>query len=164
MIKALFIDGMGAPGIVWNALAVPMREKYLGKIEATYCEWQHWMDIRGIYFDVVVGHSLGGHSAIQYCNWHKDAGWLQPKLLMTLAPRYQSATSWLDFIIPLGLQKFKAPNNVCHNFYTIGLLSSQAMDGAVENVNVTSLSIWHANVPAAKQVHDCFDRFMAGQL
>ncbi len=160
MIKVLGIEGMGDTGALWSYLGRPMTLKYPGKIEYFHSTWQDWQKYINHEFDVIAGHSLGGDSAIRLCKTKTAYKMAEPKLLMTLAARHQSVASWFDFLFPLGLQSFTAPNSVTHNFYTVGLLSSQAIKGAVENVNVTSLSIWHGNVPAAPAVHACLSKFI----
>ncbi len=158
MIKVLAIDGMLAPKIIWNSLIRPMQKRY--EFAADYCEWQDWGKHVGTAFDVVIGHSLGGDSAIRLCRYFMKYNVSQPKLLMTLAARHQSWTSYLDFLFPLGLQNFTAPNSVTHNFYTWAPLPSSPIKGAVENVNCTSLWINHGSLPAAPQVHACLSKFL----
>lgn len=159
-MKALIIDGMGAPAIVWAYLAPIIK---LNGGETVYSQWQDWQQHQDADWDIVIGHSLGGDSAIQLCNARSQAA--QPKLLMALGARHQSAASWFDLLFPLGIQGFAAPNKVTHNFYTYPPLPSQPIVGAVENVNVSSVlnGIWHGNIPSAPQVQACLKNFLKGQ-
>lgn len=162
MTKLLALDGMGAPGIIWNSLVLPMQAKY-PQLSPVYSEWENWQDYLPIDFDVICGHSLGGDSAVQFCNYLKAKSRPQPKLLMTLGARHQSAASWFDWFLPVSpVQNFTAPNSVTANFYTYGLLPSSPMTGAMENVNVTSLSIWHATIPSAPAVQACLEKYLEG--
>ncbi len=155
MLKVLAIDGMTAPRIIWNSLILPMQAKY--KFEATYSEFQDWPKHLNTEWDIVCGHSLGGDSAIRLCKTMK----VQPKALLTLAPRFQtdvkSASLWDWFMPTDSYQTFLAPNAVTHNFWTYGPLPSAPMVGAKENVNVSSLFIWHGNAPSAPAVQKCFE-------
>lgn len=157
-IKVLGCEGMGDTGALYSYLGKPFIDKY-PEIEYQHCRWQDWANYASQDWDICLGHSLGGQSVVDLCNWKKMHNMAQPKLLITLAPRYQSAASWLDFIIPLGLQGFTAPNNVTHNFWTLPPLPSQPMKGAIENTFV-GFPYWHATICAAPAVHNCFSKFM----
>lgn len=144
---------MGDMGFVQRAIGTPVVQKYGNKVFYQRCAWTDWGSYMGGEWDMIIGHSLGGESAINFCRMRATPS--QPKLLMTLAPRWQSNVSWFDMLYPFQ-KPFAAPNMVTHNFLTYGFMPSYPVLGARENTNVTSLTIWHANVPSAPAVQKLF--------
>ncbi len=154
MLKVLALDGMTAPGIIWNSLILPMQVKY--KFEATYSEFQNWPQHLNTEWDIVCGHSLGGDSAVRLCNAMK----VKPKALMTLGPRYQTdvkpASLW-DWFWPYDpAQVMQAPIKNSYNFWTYMPFCSAPMTGALQNTLV-GFPYWHGSLPSAPAVQKCFE-------
>lgn len=158
-MKILAIDGMGSPGIIWRQLVRPALASH-PNLEATYA---HWFDLprllaEGKHYHIIAGHSLGGDTAVRYCEKLQPS--MQPDLLMLLGARYQTdikqASNW-DWLLPYdSAQVFKAPNAVTHNFWTYGPFCSAPCEGATENVRI-GLPYWHGSLPAAPQVRECLE-------
>ncbi len=157
-MKILFIDGMGSPANIWRELALPLKENNPG-LECVYSQWFDWHRFTD-KFDAVVGHSLGGDSAVRFSKVNPV------RLTVLCGARYQTdikAASWWDLLCYSDdEQRMVAPNGNTHNFWTHGPLPSAECTGAVENVDVGSIwkGIVHGNCPAAPQVYMCMEKFI----
>ncbi len=163
-VKILGIEGQGNFGFLQAGLA-PVIAKY-PNVQYTRIAWQDWPKYQNQLWDVVAGHSLGGNAAIQVCRYFAPTSVAQPKLLLTIDPRWESNAGWLGVIPIIGMLEnlgdFKAPNAVCHNFYQRGIwMHGYPVDGAEENTIVPWTN--HLMIPGSAQVRNCLDSFLAGE-
>ncbi len=166
-VKILGMSGWtdNTGGLLYSQLGDKVKAKYGDKVQWQMAAWYEWPKFEKTPYDIDIGWSLGGDSIIRLVNSLKAHGLPLPKMLITIAPRYQtdvkSASSWDWFLISDSAQTFAAPIPNTHNFWTHGPLPSAPMTGAAENVNV--FPYWHGNAPEAAGVMKAIDDFMAGK-
>lgn len=140
MVKIIAFEGLGNLGYLKQGLIGPLERKYGEKILVTM---YHHFQIPSGPCNIIIGHSLGGESAINHI---KN---LNPKpILLTLDPRRNSIASWFDILLP-----FQAPFDdvraiYAYNFFRRGFMPGYEVKGA-ENVK---LSCSHGGVPYQPEV------------
>lgn len=148
-MKILVIEGQGNLGLVYKLLIEPLEKTH--KFE---CVRRAWNDITFPQADIIIGHSLGGQTAI---NVASACG----KYLITLDPRHQSNASFFDFFFFRWQKNFRAPKTVvAFNFTQPFWLPGYRVDGATNK----SLFTNHLALPGHPEVRDCLLKILAGKL
>ncbi len=104
-MRILIIEGQFNLPIIRNQLILPMLKRYPGAFEYVSAAWNSGP--LGGPFDIVIGHSLGGNRAINYCSLVHPP----PNHLITLDPRWMSNFGWTDIFFRW-LNNFIAPAHV----------------------------------------------------
>lgn len=150
---------------LYSELGQRVKAKYGSKVAWQDATWDSWSQFALPGWDIVVGWSLGGDSAVRLVNFLKKHKEQLPKVLITICPRYQtdvkSNSDWdFGFIYDPG-QMFLAPMKATYNFWSYGPLPSAPMTGALENVNVGLYG--HMLAPEDPDVMAVFDKYMVGR-
>jgi hypothetical protein len=139
-MRILAIEGIPDSNLIENLLLKPLL-RALPKVQYITKRWNEKQP-PGI-FDMVIGHSLGGHTAIDFANLNR------PKWLVTIDPRWKSLFSLTDFLYPWQ-EEFDAPEDVsCRNFYRFGFMPGYRVRGAFNS----SLNSTHIAAPGQVPVY-----------
>lgn len=152
-MKVLVIEGMGSFPCVRNGLIAPLQAQY--KLDVEYLPWASaWKYSVKPGYSLVIGHSLGGHTAL------KIAAHDPRPVFLTLDPRRQDALSWTDWLIPWrgAFPRVKGARIV--NFYQKLPLAGYAVEGA-ENRRVFST---HGGLPGNRHVREWVRGFIEERL
>lgn len=162
-MKILVIEGMGNMPVIRNNLIAPMKARG-HKFEVDYLPWAEYAKAKVLEYDLIVGHSLGGHSVIKLAELARIAkkmGLTIKTKFLVIDGRWQSVVSWFDFLIPFQ-PNFKAPEGAeIYCFYQKLPLPGYAVDGAKLNQRVVST---HGSIPGNAHVVAWMDKFLRENL
>lgn len=164
--KLLLIEGQRvnpfrANSFITDQLIEPFRLKHPNEIEFISREWNDSLGTGD--FDILIGHSLGGHAAIAACELSLKNGYNLPKHLITLDPRWMDNRGWMG-AVGLGLLEkrylpnFTKPLGVeCFNFFHEGpwLPGYQAIGASNAKVYDN-----HLSVPGDPLVMECLEKLV----
>ncbi len=136
---------------IQNQLITPMLKKH--EFNVVYDRW-NFLVIPIKKYDIVIGHSLGGHSALTYVSKNPNS------VAITIDPRWQSNAGYVDlFPLPRLFPDFKAPKGaVIHNFYQNGFFHGYPVYGAASEQKLSWTS--HLTICGRKEVADCFEKLL----
>ncbi len=152
MKRILVIEGQGGAPLVKNQLVLPVMNKNPGKINPTFISWRDWQAWRGYRFDIVIGHSLGGQSALDF------AAQNPVKNVITIDPRRQSNWGIFDWF-RLSRTPFKAPPATdVYNFFEDGFFHGYPVIGAESEQKLSWTT--HLSICGRAEVADCFEKLL----
>ncbi len=153
MNRILVIEGQGNAPLIQNQLVAPMiRRRSDLSIAPTYIGWRYWPRFAKMGFDIVIGHSLGGPSALEFAKYCPTAK------IITIDPRPQSNWGYLDWFHISGF-KFVAPRGVVvHNFYEDGFFHGYPVSGATTEQKLSLTT--HLTIPGRKEISECLEKLL----
>lgn len=161
-MNILVIEGQQVPllsnNLVQNLLIKPFLAKYPGAFRYWPMYWSDQAAIRPVDWDLIIGHSLGAHRALQLALTMKvdcrvltlDPRWMDNGGILGAIPGGGYLENFPDFKAPLGMKVF--------NFYHKGpwLLGYQ-VTGAEWNVK---LDCTHFNMPGRPEVFEVLEELV----
>lgn len=155
-MKILIIEGLGNNPFIENQLIKPMLEKHPDAFEYESRAWNAAIDTKDQEFDVVIGHSLGGHTAMKhFYRW-------VPPYLITLDPRWISPLSCLDVLFRWQ-GRFQLPGVGPREAFNFTHSPNVFFPGydviGAENKSVRAS---HVSLPGHPEVFSCLERIVVG--
>lgn len=152
-MKILYFEGMLSRPFIQDQLIKPMILEYPTKLGTWSRPWNAaaWP---ALPFDVVIGHSLGGETALRYCAAHPEV-----KTCITLDPRHQSNWSWTDILFKWQ-SGFDRPNNTTRIFNFMhtpaAIFPGYPVMGAINK----ELRCNHFNICGTVEVFQCLEKLI----
>ncbi len=156
-MRILAVEGQFNMGLITKQLLEPMLKKHPGKLEIISASWADRLDSLPDA-PIVIGHSLGGDAAIDYCKRWSFMGDL--KALITLDPRHMSNWGWTDMFFRWQ-ENFSAPDIPTFNFTHVPpvVLPGYAVNGSTWQ----GLRCNHFNICGQPEVFQCLEKIILGE-